>query len=165
ERKEVVAEVGRVGRRAREMSQRSGVSVRVSICNYENLVSSALKRAIRLGEPDASPRVSDLGALVASTAGKIELETLGDTSEEKVLGKLVQRAVLNVFNRSLSPAELEPVVAAFQGGLSVNVSDAMPSAEYARQADKTPPPRSSAATPRRPRVWRPRSSSCSKACI
>src|SRR6058998_665424 len=142
--KQVVAELTHLARKATEISQRSGVSVRVSICNYENLVSSALKRAIRLGEADAAPRVSDLGALVASTAGKIELETLGDTSEEKILGKLVQRAVLNVFNRSLTPAELDPVVAAFQGGLSVQVSDAMPSAEYVRQAEQTPALRAAA---------------------
>jgi len=50
----------------------------------------------------------------------------------------VQRAVLNVFNRSLTPAEVDPVVTAFQGGLSVQVSDTMPSAEYVRQAEKTP---------------------------
>src|SRR6266571_3729035 len=142
--KQVVAELTHLARKASEISQRSGVSVRVSICNYENLVSSALKRAIRLGETDAAPRVSDLGALVASTAGKIELETLGDTSEDKILGKLVQRAVLNVFNRSLTPAELDPVVAAFQGGLSVQVSDAMPSAEYVRQAETTPALRAAA---------------------
>jgi magnesium chelatase subunit I len=142
--KQVVAELTHLARKATEISQRSGVSVRVSICNYENLASSALKRAIRLGEIDAAPRVSDLGALVASTAGKIELETLGDTSEEKVLGKLVQRAVLNVFNRSLTPSELDPVVAAFQGGVSVQVSDTMPAAEYARHAEKMPALRAAA---------------------
>src|SRR2546429_6685943 len=142
--KQIVAELTHLARRSSEISQRSGVSVRVSICNYENLVSSALKRAIRLGENDAAPRVSDLGALVASTAGKIELETLGDTSEDQILGKLVQRAVLNVFNRSLVPAELDPVVTAFQGGLSVQVSDAMPSAEYVRQAETTPALRAAA---------------------
>src|SRR5437899_2868581 len=142
--KQIVAELTHLARRSSEISQRSGVSVRVSICNYENLLSSALKRAIRLGEPVASPRVSDLDAMIASTAGKIELETLGDTSEHKILAKLVQRAVLNVFNRSLTPAELDPVVAAFQGGLSVQVSDAMPSAEYVRQAEKTPALRAAA---------------------
>ena len=48
----------------------------------------------------AAPRISDLPAVVASTAGKIELETLGDeTREEKVIEKLVQRSVANVFNR------------------------------------------------------------------
>jgi magnesium chelatase subunit I len=137
--KQVVAELTHLARRSNEISQRSGVSVRVSICNYENLVSSALKRAIRLGEADAAPRVSDLGAIAASTSGKIELETLGDASDEKVLAKLVQRAVLNVFNRTFGAGELDEVVAAFQNGLDVTVADTMPSAEYAKQLARVRP--------------------------
>src|SRR6266496_3181686 len=86
--KQIVAELTHLARRSSEISQRSGVSVRVSICNYENLLSSALKRAIRLGEAAACPRVSNLDAMVASTSGKIELETVGDSTEEKILGKL-----------------------------------------------------------------------------
>jgi magnesium chelatase subunit I len=131
--KQVVAELTQLARKSNEISQRSGVSVRVSICNYENLVSNAVKRAIRLGEKAAVPRVSDLGAIVASTTGKIELETLGDTSEDKVLGKLLQRAVLNVFNRRFKVAELEAVVKAFEGGLRIDASDTMSSADYVRQ--------------------------------
>jgi magnesium chelatase subunit I len=143
--KQVVAELTHLARRSNEISQRSGVSVRVSICNYENLISSALKRAVRLGEGEAVPRVSDLGALLASTAGKIELEAVGDASEEKVLGKLLQRALLNVFNRSFAAAELEPVVAAFQNGFTVQVSDAMPAGEYLRQLGEIAPLRAAAA--------------------
>jgi magnesium chelatase subunit I len=142
--KQVVAELTHLARKATEISQRSGVSVRVTICNWENLLSSALKRAIRLGEKDAAPRVSDLGALVASTAGKIELETLGDASEEKILAKLLQRAVLNVFNRSFPAAEQDPIAAGFQGGFAVQVSDAMPSADYARQIAQAPALRAAA---------------------
>jgi magnesium chelatase subunit I len=142
--RQVVAELTHLARRSNEISQRSGVSVRVSICNYENLISSALKRAVRLGETEAVPRVSDLGALLASTAGKIELEAVGDVSEEKVLGKLVQRALLNVFNRSFATAELEAVVAAFQNGFTVQVSDTMPSGEYVRQLGEIAPLRAAA---------------------
>ena len=131
--RQVVAELTQLARKASEINQRSGVSVRVSICNYENLASNALKRAIRLGEREAAPRVSDLGALVASTSGKIELETLGETSEDKVLGKLMQRAVLNVFNRRFKTAELEEVVKGFEGGVRIEASDSMPAAEYVRQ--------------------------------
>jgi magnesium chelatase subunit I len=136
--KQVVAELTHLARKSAEISQRSGVSVRVSICNYENLMSSALKRAIRLGEKDAAPRVSDLGAIAASTSGKIELETLGDQSEDKVLGRLVQKAILNVFGRSFAPAELDPVVAAFQGGLAVEVADTMSSEEYVKHLGRIP---------------------------
>jgi magnesium chelatase subunit I len=131
--KQIVAELTHLARKAPEISQRSGVSVRVSICNWENLLSNALKRAIRLEEREVAPRVSDLGAIVASTSGKIELETLSDGGDDKVLGKLVQKAVLNVFNKSFNSGELEPVVAAFQGGFGIDVADSMPSAEYTRQ--------------------------------
>jgi magnesium chelatase subunit I len=137
--KHVVAELTHLARKSPDISQRSGVSVRVSICNYENLASNALKRAIRLGETVVAPRVSDLGALVASTSGKIELETMGEGSDDKLLAKLMQRAVLNVFNRSFSGSELDEVVAAFQGGLAVEVSDSMPSREYVRQVGEVRP--------------------------
>jgi len=136
--RELVAELTHLARRSSEISQRSGVSVRVSICNYENLLSNALKRAIRTGEQQVAPRVSDLGAIVASTSGKIELETLGDATEEKVLGKLAQRAVLNVFARRFTGGELDDVVAAFQGGVRVEVADTMASDEYARQVAAVP---------------------------
>src|SRR5437870_6269080 len=135
----VVAELTHLARRAPEISQRSGVSVRVSICNYENLLSSALKRAIRLKEASAAPRVTDLEAIAASTTGKIEMETAGDAAEDKILGKLAQKAVLNVFNRSFTGSELDEVVLAFQGGLTVEVSDDMPSADYVRQIGELRP--------------------------
>lgn len=122
--KEIVAELSQLARRSSEVSQRSGVSVRVTIANHETLVAAALKRAVRLGEPVAAPRVSDLGAVVASTAGKIELETLGDeTREDKVIEKLVQRAVVNVFNRHFSLSELVPLVERFEAGAEAEVGE------------------------------------------
>src|SRR3989449_11257943 len=69
----------------------------------------------------------------ASTSGKIELETVGEGGEDKVLGKLVQRAVLNVFGRCFRAGELDEVVGAFQGGLAITVSDTMACAEYVKQ--------------------------------
>ncbi len=53
--KEIVAELTHGARRSQDVSQRSGVSVRMSIANYENLVSNATRRAIRLGEKSAAP--------------------------------------------------------------------------------------------------------------
>src|SRR5437588_588309 len=56
--REIVAEVTHLARKSPEISQRSGVSVRVSVANYENMLSSALRRAIRLHEKQVAPRVS-----------------------------------------------------------------------------------------------------------
>jgi magnesium chelatase subunit I len=143
--KQVVAELTHLARQSSDISQRSGVSVRVSICNYENLLSSALKRAIRLDEQLAVPRVSDLGALTASTTGKIEMETVSDGGEDKVLTRLMHKAVLNVFNRSFSQPELAEVVKGFEGGGVVQASDTMPSTEYIKQVDQMPGLRAAAA--------------------
>ena len=69
---EIVAEVTARARGSNEINQRSGVSVRVSIANYETLISNALRRSIRQGESIACPRISDLPYLIASLGGKIE---------------------------------------------------------------------------------------------
>jgi magnesium chelatase subunit I len=136
--KEVVAELTHLARRAPEISQRSGVSVRVSITNYETLVANALRRAVRLRESLAVPRVSDLPALVASTAGKIELEAAGDVDEAKLVERLAQRAVLAVFNRHLQAGAFGEVLEAFAQGLVLEVGEALASGEYERQAARLP---------------------------
>ena len=132
--REIVAEVTHLARKSPEISQRSGVSVRVSVANYENMLSSALRRAIRLREKQVAPRVSDLIALVQSTGGKIELETVGDRDEEKVIEKLLQKAVLNVFNRHFALHEFDELLTGFDNGLKIEVGDNLPSLEYVRQA-------------------------------
>ncbi|MDP2663093.1 MAG: AAA family ATPase [Dehalococcoidia bacterium] len=136
--KEIVAEITHLARKNNDISQRSGVSVRVSICNYENLLSNALKRAVRLGEKQVCPRISDLHAVLASSMGKIELESLGEAREDKVLEKLVHGAVSAVFNRYLRVGDLDTIVAAFENALSVEASDTMPSMDYVHQVAELP---------------------------
>ncbi len=136
--KELLAEVSQLARKSPDISQRSGVSVRVTVANYENLVSSALKRALRNGETTVVPRISDLPAVIASTAGKIELESVGELSEERVIDRLVQRATLNVFNRTFSLAEFDSLLASFQRGATMHVSVTLPSQEYLKQALQVP---------------------------
>src|SRR4030081_1052275 len=58
--KEIVAELTHLARRRPHISQSSGVSVRMSIANFENLASNAVRRAARLGETLAGPRLTDL---------------------------------------------------------------------------------------------------------
>ncbi len=131
--KEIVAEITHVARRSPDVSQRSGVSVRMSVANYENLVSNATRRAIRLGEKQAAPRISDLPALRASTTGKVELETMGEVREEQVVDKFMQTAVATVFNRTFSVRQFERLILAFDNGLMVESSELMPSMEYTMQ--------------------------------
>jgi magnesium chelatase subunit I len=137
--KEIVAELSQLARRSSEVSQRSGVSVRVTIANHETLAATALKRAVRLGEATAAPRVSDLPAVVASTAGKIELETLGDEArEDRVVEKLLQRSVVNVFNRHFALSELAPLVERFETGATAEVGEYVTSLAHEKLVGELP---------------------------
>ncbi len=128
---ELVAELTHHARRSPEVSQRSGVSVRVSVANAEVLEAAALKRAVRLGEPVAAPRVSDLGALVASTAGKVELEMAGDESpEERIIERLITKSLHATFSRRVSLDDLDGVVEAFETGFTIETGDRTPSPDY-----------------------------------
>ena len=62
---EIVSEMSQQARRSPHINQRSGVSVRMSVANYETLVANAARRALRNGEDEVVPRVSDLDALAA----------------------------------------------------------------------------------------------------
>lgn len=136
---EIVGEITFQARSSPDVNQTSGVSVRMTISNYETLVANAIRRALRSGEDEAVPRISDLDALLGSTGGKLELEYAGaDQSEEEVVLGLVQRATRVVFD-SLVPLEgIASVAEAFEQGWQVEVSSAMPSAEYLVGLDEIP---------------------------
>ena len=128
--REVIAELTALARRSSDINQRSGVSVRVSIANYETLIGNALRRAISLDEETVSPRVTDLPFLVASFSGKVELETFEEGREARIMEDLSRRAVLNVFNRHFNADDLEELVYHFEGGAAVETSSSLPSAHH-----------------------------------
>jgi magnesium chelatase subunit I len=130
--KEIVAEVSRLARRSPDINQRSGVSVRASIANYESLLANAQRRSISVGEQEVVPRVADLHYVIPAIAGKVEFETVEDGKEEQILDKLIQGAVLAVFNRYYSVSDFDDVVTRFKAGISVEVGDMMPSTNYER---------------------------------
>lgn len=118
-------------RKSNEINQSSGVSVRVTINNYESLISNAEKRALRLKENDIVPRISDLHALMASTTGKIEIEYVGeDKKEGELVEKLLNRSIVKVFDQHFSLNSLQKVVEYFNAGWGVEVSDQMASQDY-----------------------------------
>ena len=135
---EIVASISQLARRSPHVNQRSGVSVRMSVANYEIMVASATRRAIRSDETEIVPRVSDLEALVASTSGKIEFETVDDGREEQILVRLVQAAILETFRSSCAPEKLTDLVAAFEENLVVHTGDDVPSADYTELLTKLP---------------------------
>ena len=130
--KEIVAELTDSARRSPEINQRSGVSVRMSISNYETLISNALRRAIMLDETNVVPRVSDLPYLYASTTGKIELESIEEGREKQIVDDLIKKAVRKVFNRNLKVDNFRKFIERFKSGAAIEVSDMMAAPDYSR---------------------------------
>ncbi|MGH0038104.1 MAG: magnesium chelatase [Myxococcota bacterium] len=143
---QVVGELTFQARSSPDVSQLSGVSVRMTISNYETLAASALRRALRLGEAEAVPRITDLPSLMASTAGKLELEYAGsEQSEDEVVEGLIHRAVRTVFDGLVPLEGIASVAEAFDQGWNVEVSEAMASADYLEGLDEIPGLREAAA--------------------
>ena len=129
--KEILAHLTFEARKSNEINQSSGVSVRVTINNFESLISNAEKRALRCKETEIVPRVSDLHSLLASTSGKIEMEYVGeDKKEDELVEKLINRSIIKVFDQYFSLNSLQKVVEYFNSGWGVEVSDQMPSQDY-----------------------------------
>ncbi|MEJ7720496.1 MAG: sigma 54-interacting transcriptional regulator [Ilumatobacteraceae bacterium] len=97
---DVVATFSHLARASSHVNQRSGVSVRLSVSNYEALAANALRRGLRGGERDVVARVDDLGALAASTSGKIEIESFDEGRDGAIIENLLSGAVLAVFREA-----------------------------------------------------------------
>jgi len=129
--KEILGQLTFEARKSNEINQSSGVSVRVTINNYESIISNAEKRALRCKEHDIVPRVSDLHSILASTGGKIEMEYVGeDKKEEDLVDKLVNRSIIKVFDQYFNLNSLQSVIEYFSSGWGVEVSDQMASQDY-----------------------------------
>ena len=127
---DIVSRVSHVARQSHVVSQRSGVSVRLSIANYEIVVASALRRALRTGDALVVPRVSDLAAMVQSTQGKIEFDTMDDDDADQVIAALISLAVRQSFIEHVVLEEAAEIVAAFASEAVVHTGDDLPDDAY-----------------------------------
>ncbi len=129
--KEIIAQLTFEARASSEINHASGVSVRVTINNYESVIANAERRATRNGESEIAPRPSDLYSAYASTVGKLELEYPAEgRNEDELVERLLNRAVTKVFDRHVKLEALKPVLTYFQQGHGVEVSDETPAVDY-----------------------------------
>jgi magnesium chelatase subunit I len=137
--KEVVAALTSELRRSPHVNHRSGVSVRYSIGNVETLGAAAVRRAAITGEPEAVPRVSDLPAVVSSSLGRVEFDTIEEGREDEIVARATRTALLEVFRRRLSGFDFQPVLSRFdRPGFAAETSDRMAATEVLSQFDDLP---------------------------
>ena len=134
----IVVALTRAARSSPHVSQRSGVSVRLSISNHETMVANAIRRALRSGAEHVVPRVTDLDSLTASTAGKVEIETLEEGRDAEIIERLLASAVLVVFKESVPPGTHRDVVDAFEEDLVVDVGEDVADTDYTGLMQRVP---------------------------
>jgi len=130
--RDIVEQITIEARKSSHVNQRSGVSARLSITNYETLVANARRRAITLRENVVTPRISDLNYLYTSSQGKIELDPFREESltETQAIERIIERAVRAVFLERTAGMDMDPVVEAIIGEVRIETGDMIPSADY-----------------------------------
>ncbi len=137
--KAIVEEMARLARSSPHVNQASGVSVRMSIANLENVVSNAERRSLIHGERWVVPRVGDLAHLLPSARGKIELTmTEDDGHEDKLIGRIVDEAVKVIFTQHLDVREFREAVAYFESGKSLELGDSLSARDLLSKVEKIP---------------------------
>jgi magnesium chelatase subunit I len=120
------------------VTQRSGVSVRYSIATLEPLAAAAVRGAARTGEPEAVPRVCDLPAVLESSLGRIEFDTIEEGREEEILSRALKTAELEVFRRRLPGFDFQPILGRFEQGFAAETSDLTPASDLLAQFGELP---------------------------
>jgi magnesium chelatase subunit I len=85
-------------RQSEFVDSKSGVSARLTISAYENLVSTAERRMLLNGEDSTFARISDLAGVVSAINGKIELVYEGEQEGAAMVSQgLIGKAIRNYF--------------------------------------------------------------------
>lgn len=94
--RDVIATISHEARQHPKVNSRSGVSVRMTIANYEAIIANAQRRAVLSGDSLAVPAIVDLTATRASMMGKIEFDTWEADDDARVVDDIVGESIRNV---------------------------------------------------------------------
>ncbi|MGB0523296.1 MAG: magnesium chelatase [Flammeovirgaceae bacterium] len=106
--KDLIEQVAFEARESEYIDEKSGVSARLTISAYENLVSAAERRALINGENHTHVRVSDLWGVVPSITGKVELVYEGEQEGAGIVAQsLIGKAIRSQFIKYFPNPEAE----------------------------------------------------------
>ena len=107
--KDVLEQISFEARNSEYVDAKSGVSARMSITAFQNLLSAAELRALRNGEKETTVRLSDFMGVIPAITGKIELVYEGEQEgADGVAAILIEEAIKSIFPNYFEPiAKLE----------------------------------------------------------
>lgn len=100
---DLIEQVAIEARQSEYVDEKSGVSARLTISAYENLVSNAERRALLNNEQQTYIRVSDFIGVIPAITGKVELVYEGEQEGPGIVAhNLVGKAIRNQFSNYFS---------------------------------------------------------------
>lgn len=96
--KDILEQISFEARESEYIDVKSGVSARMSITAYENLMSTAERRALLNGDKDTTVRLTDFLGVIPSITGKVELVYEGEQEgADYVANLLLESAIKSLF--------------------------------------------------------------------
>lgn len=146
---DIVEQIAFEARASEYVDSRSGVSARLSISGYQNLISAAERRALLHGEDRVMVRISDMWGVVPSITGKIELVYEGEQEgPAKVAQILIGKAIRTLFPSYFPDPEkikkdgkanpYQRILSWFASGKTLDILNDLPTEQY-RQALQSVP--------------------------
>lgn len=145
--KDLVEQVAFEARKSEFIDQKSGVSARLTISAYENLISTAERRMLINREKNTVVRLSDLTGIIPAVTGKIELVYEGELEgPAKVANTLIGKAIKSLFARYFPDPEKAKksktanpyltITEWFTEGHTLDISDDLGNAQYKKELMK-----------------------------
>lgn len=140
----ILEQVNFEARQSEFVDAKSGVSARLSITAYENLLSAAERRLLLNNEKETSVRISDFSGIIPSITGKIEMVYEGEQEgsfnvAQNLIGKSI-RSIFPDFFPSLEKlkkkTELNPyqeIMEWFSNGNSIDILNDLSNQEYSKR--------------------------------
>ena len=104
--KDLLEQISFEARESEFIDNKSGVSARLSITAYENLLSTAERRALKFGIEITTLRLSDFMGIIPSITGKVELVYEGEQEGAAIVARhLIEGAIRTLFSLNFPKIE------------------------------------------------------------
>ena len=147
--KDLVEQIAFEARKSEYVDAKSGVSARLTISAYENLIAAAERRSIINNEKIVYIRISDFVGVIPAITGKVELVYEGEQEgpnivAQNLVGKAIRTQFLNYFpdpdkfRKQKEKSPYKKISDWFGDGNSVDLLHDMPQPEFEKKLKGVP---------------------------